>query len=128
METIVYALKIWRHYLLGRKFDLRTDHCGLEHIFTQDHLNERKRQWSELISEYDFDITYIKRAVNRVADALSRRSWIFSLIPLKTNLREKLLELQFKDTWYQEVCKSLREDEMGVPKYEEYSLDNDGVL
>ena len=43
-------------------------------------------------------------------------------------MREKLLELQFKDTWYQEVSKSLREDEMRVPKYEEYSLDNDGLL
>ena len=43
MEVIVYALNIWRHYLLGRKFDLRTDHCGLQHIFTQDHLNERQR-------------------------------------------------------------------------------------
>ena len=50
------------------------------------------------------------------------------MIPLKTNLREKLLELQMKDTWYQEVSKSLREDEMRVPKYEEYSLDNDGLL
>jgi len=63
-----------------------------------------------------------------VADALIRRSRIFSVIPLKTNLREKLLELQMKDTWYQEVSKSLREDEMRVPKYEEYSLDNDGLL
>eukprot|EP00253_Pinus_taeda_P020615 PITA_20615 len=99
MAAIVYALKIWRHYLLGRKFDLRTDHCGLQHIFTQDHLNARQRRWSELISEYDFDITYIKGTVNRVADALSRRPQIFSVIPLKTNLREKLLELQFKDTW-----------------------------
>ena len=128
MAAIVYALKIWRHYLLGRKFDLRTDNCGLQHIFTQDHLNTRQRRWSELIIEYDFDITYIKGMVNRVVDALSRRPRIFSMIPLKTNLREKLLDLQFKDTWYQEVSKSLREDEMRVPKYEEYSLDNDGLL
>jgi len=50
------------------------------------------------------------------------------VIPLKTNLREKQLELQIKDTWYHEVSKSLREDEMRVPKYEECSLDNDGLL
>jgi hypothetical protein len=30
--AIVYALKVWRHYLVGRKFELRTDHCGLQHI------------------------------------------------------------------------------------------------
>lgn len=110
MAAIVYALKIWRHYLLRRKFDLRTDHCGLQHIFTQDHLNARQRRWSELISEYDFDITYIKGTVNRVVDALSRRPRIFSVIPLKTSLRDKLLELQIKDTWYQEVSKSLKEE------------------
>lgn len=63
-----------------------------------------------------------------MADALSRRPRIFSVIPLKKNLREKLLELQIKDTWYQEVSKSLREDEMKVPKYEDYSFDNDGLL
>jgi hypothetical protein len=33
--AIVYALKVWRHYLIGQKFELKTDHCGLQHIFTQ---------------------------------------------------------------------------------------------
>ena len=33
--AIVYALKVWRNYLVGRKFELKTDHCGLQHIFTQ---------------------------------------------------------------------------------------------
>ena len=61
MEVIVYALNIWRHYLLGRKFDLSTDHCGLQHIFTQDQLNARQRQCSELISEYDFNYHLHKR-------------------------------------------------------------------
>jgi hypothetical protein len=91
--AIVYALKVLRHYLVGRKFELRTDHCGLQHIFTQSDLNARQRRWSELLSEYDFEITYIKGTVNRVADALSRRPRIFSVLPLQTNLREKILTL-----------------------------------
>ena len=61
--AIVYALKVWRHYLVGRKFELRTDHCGLQHIFTQSDLNARQRHWLELLSEYDFEITYIKGTV-----------------------------------------------------------------
>jgi hypothetical protein len=56
---IVYALKVWRHYLVGRKFELRTDHCGLQHNFTQSDLNARQRRWSELLSEYDFEISYL---------------------------------------------------------------------
>jgi hypothetical protein len=97
--AIVYALKVWRHYLVGWKFELRIDHCGLQHIFTQNDLNARRRRWSELLSEYDFEITYIKGTVNRVADALSRRPRIFLVLPLQTNLRENILSLQRDDDW-----------------------------
>jgi hypothetical protein len=37
--SIVYALKVWRHYLIGRKFELKTDHYGMQHIFTESDLN-----------------------------------------------------------------------------------------
>jgi hypothetical protein len=40
------------------------------------------------MSEYDFGISYIKGKENVVVDALRRRPWIFSLVPLKVNLRE----------------------------------------
>jgi hypothetical protein len=79
---IVYALKVWRHYLVGRKFELKTDHCGLQHIFTQSDLNARQRRWLELLSEYDYEITYIKGTVNRVVDSLSWRPHIFLVLPL----------------------------------------------
>jgi hypothetical protein len=75
--AIVYALRVWRHYLIGRKFKLNTDHYGLQHIFTQSDLNVRQRRWSEFLSEYDFEIYYIKGTRNRVVDALRRRPCIF---------------------------------------------------
>jgi hypothetical protein len=62
--ALVYALKVWRHYLVGRKFELKTNHCGLQHIFMQSDLNVRQRHWSKLLSEYDFEITSIKGTVN----------------------------------------------------------------
>ena len=40
--TIVHALKFWRH-LVGRKFESKVDHDGLQHIFTQSTLNARQR-------------------------------------------------------------------------------------
>jgi hypothetical protein len=40
--AIVNALKVWRHYLVGRKFELNTDHCGVQHIFTESDLNARQ--------------------------------------------------------------------------------------
>jgi hypothetical protein len=70
------------------------DHYGLQHIFKKIDLNARQRRWSEFLSEYNFEITYIKGTVNRVVDVFSQRPHIFSVIPLQMNLREKILTLQ----------------------------------
>jgi hypothetical protein len=60
LETIVHALKMWIHYLMGRRFDLRTNHCGLKHLFGQPTSNSRKTRWLEFLSEYDFEIKHIE--------------------------------------------------------------------
>jgi hypothetical protein len=84
--------------------------------------------WSKLLSEFDFEITYIKGIVNRVANGLSQRPHIFSVIPLKMNLRENVLALQIDDYWYKEVNENIEKDTMMVPRYEGYSLESDGLL
>ena len=61
LATIVHALKMWRHYLLGRKFVLMTDHCGLRHLFDQPKFNARQARWMALLSDFDFEIKHIKR-------------------------------------------------------------------
>jgi hypothetical protein len=71
LATIVHALKIWRHYLLGNICHLYTDHKSLKYIFTQSELNETK--WLELIKDYDLEIHYHPGKANVVADALSRK-------------------------------------------------------
>jgi hypothetical protein len=88
LVAIILALKVWRHYLVGRIFELKTYHEILKHLFTQRDLNTRNMRWSDFMSEYDFVISYIKGKENVVMDALSRRPHVFSLIPLKVNLRE----------------------------------------
>jgi hypothetical protein len=37
---IFYALRVWRHYLIRQQFELKTNHSGLQHIFTQSDLTE----------------------------------------------------------------------------------------
>jgi hypothetical protein len=59
----------------------------------QSDLNKRKRRWSELLSKYNFKITYIKGIVKIMADALSQRPCIFSVIPLQMNIRERILAI-----------------------------------
>ncbi|GJU55177.1 putative reverse transcriptase domain-containing protein [Tanacetum coccineum] len=73
MQRVVFALKIWRHYLHGTKSDIYTDHKSLQHIFSQKELNMRQRRWIELFSDYDCEIRYHPGKANVVAGALSRK-------------------------------------------------------
>nr|GEW59810.1 putative reverse transcriptase domain-containing protein [Tanacetum cinerariifolium] len=73
LEAVVFALKIWRHYLYGTKTVIYTDHMSLQHIFSQKVLNMRQRRSIELFSDYDCEIRYHPSKVNMVADALSRK-------------------------------------------------------
>ena len=73
LAAVMFALKIWRHYLYGEKCEIHTDHKSLKHFFTQKDLNMRQRRWLELVKDYDCDILYHPGKANVVADALSRR-------------------------------------------------------
>jgi hypothetical protein len=75
LAAVVHALKIWRHYLIGHKSDIYTDHKSLKYIFTQLNLNLRQHRWLELIKDYDLEVHYHPGKANVVADALSRKSY-----------------------------------------------------
>jgi hypothetical protein len=74
LAAVVHALKIWRHYLMGKRCELYADYKSLKYIFTQANLNLRQRRLLELIKDYDLGINYIPRKANVVADAWSHRS------------------------------------------------------
>ncbi|GJV74698.1 putative reverse transcriptase domain-containing protein [Tanacetum coccineum] len=76
LGAVVFALKIWRHYLYGTKCMVFTDHKSLQHILDQKELNMRQRRWLELLNDYDREIRYHPGKANVVADALSRKEWI----------------------------------------------------
>ena len=72
LVAIVFALKIWRHYLYGEQFDAFSDHKSLRYIFTQRDLNMRQHKGMEYLEDYDFTLHYHLGKENVVADALSR--------------------------------------------------------
>jgi hypothetical protein len=74
LAAMVYALKIWRHYLFGQPCAIYTDHKSLRYFLTQLELNMRQWRWLELIKDYDLNIQYHPGKVNVVADALSRKA------------------------------------------------------
>ncbi|GJT82934.1 putative reverse transcriptase domain-containing protein [Tanacetum coccineum] len=71
--AVVFALKIWRHYLYGTKCMVFTDHKSLQHILNQKELNMRQRRWLELLSDYDCEILYHPGKANVVADTEARK-------------------------------------------------------
>ncbi|KAA0033327.1 pol protein [Cucumis melo var. makuwa] len=73
LAAVVFALKIWRHYLYGEKIQIFTDHKSLKYFFTQKELNMRQRRWLELVKDYDCEILYHSGKANVVADALCRK-------------------------------------------------------
>ncbi|GKE67253.1 putative reverse transcriptase domain-containing protein, partial [Tanacetum coccineum] len=73
LGAILFALKIWRHYLYVTKCTVFIEHKSLQHILDQKELNMRQRRWLELLSDYDCEIRYHPRKANVVADALSMK-------------------------------------------------------
>ncbi|GKA45337.1 putative reverse transcriptase domain-containing protein [Tanacetum coccineum] len=76
LRAVVFALKIWRHYLYGTKCMVFIDHKSLQHILDQKELNMRQCRWLELLSDYNCEIRYNPGKENVVADALSRKERI----------------------------------------------------
>uniref|UniRef100_A0A8R7TV11 Reverse transcriptase RNase H-like domain-containing protein n=1 Tax=Triticum urartu TaxID=4572 RepID=A0A8R7TV11_TRIUA len=73
LAVVVHALKIWIHYLIGKRCQIFTDHKSLKYIFTQPDLNLRQWRWLELVKDYDLGINYYLGKAHMVANALSRK-------------------------------------------------------
>ncbi|GJU81491.1 reverse transcriptase domain-containing protein [Tanacetum coccineum] len=94
LGAVVFALKIWRHYLYGTKSVIYTDHKSLQHIFSQKELNMRQRRWIELFSDYDCEIRYHPGKANVVVDALSRKE---KVNPKRVRAMNMTLQSSIKD-------------------------------
>ncbi|GJT51287.1 putative reverse transcriptase domain-containing protein [Tanacetum coccineum] len=69
LGAVVFALKMWRHYLYGTKCVVFTDHKSLQHILDQKELNMRQRRWLELLSDYDCELHYHPGKANVILNA-----------------------------------------------------------
>jgi hypothetical protein len=105
LAAVVHALQIWRHYLMGNRCNIHTDHKSLKYIFTQSDLNMRQRRWLELIKDYDLVVHYHLGKANVVANALSCKHCNYVTLepynePLCEEMRKLNLELVERGNLY----------------------------
>ena len=74
LAVVIFALKIWRHFLFGETCEIFIDHKSLKYLFYQKELNMRQRKWIELLKDYDCIIQYHPGKANVMVDTLSRKS------------------------------------------------------
>jgi hypothetical protein len=130
LAAISHALKMWRHYLMGRKFELRTDYCGLKHLFGQPTLNAIQTRWFEFLSEHDFEIKHIKGKEKQVVDALNKRSHevhIATISMYMTDLKDKIIEDVNSDQQYLKIKETLQQGNF-QQEFNFYELKGDGIL
>jgi hypothetical protein len=124
LAAVVHDLKLWRHYLIGKRCVVYSDQKSLKYIFTQPYLNLRQRRWLELIK--DLGINYHPGKANVVADAFSRRTYLNGLVvetmPLdlcdeldklnwRSTVNTRVVAIEIDSTLSQDICKGQTENE-----------------
>jgi hypothetical protein len=111
LATIIHALRKWRHYLMGRRFKLRTYHNGLKYLFDQPTLNAIQSRWLEFLCEYEFDIKHIKGKENKVGNALSKKVHELHATTIsmyRNDIRGRILEAANLDLQYRDLLAKLQ--------------------
>ena len=88
--AVIQALRHWRHYLLSKEFVLFSYHEALKYLHSQQKLSERHARWVEYLQDCTFIIRHKKGKHNVVADALSRRAHLLTLVRVKVTGFESL--------------------------------------
>lgn len=118
--AIVFAIQKWRHYLLGRKFVVRTDQKSLKFFLKQREINMEYQRWLTKLLGFDIDIHYKPGLENKAADALSRKSPVAELfalsVPVSIQLEEVGAEVE-RDEALSKIIHELQQDPNTHPDY-----------
>lgn len=120
LMAIVLAIQKWRHYLLGRRFSVRTDQSSLKNLMEQTEVFPRYQLWVTKHLGYDFDIKYKSGKYNKVVDALSRKGPVAKLthISMRAIIDVETIQREVdEDESLQKIIEELKEDPLQHPKY-----------
>ena len=106
LYALVRALKTWQHYLYPKEFVIHSDHESLKYIKGQGKLNKRHAKWVEFLEQFPYVIKHKKGKGNIVADALSRRHALLSMLETKLIGLECLKSMYENDETFEEIFKN----------------------
>ena len=126
---MVFALKIWRHYLYGVRCTIYTDHKSLKYLMDQPNLNMRQRRWLDVVKDYDCEILYHPGKANVVADALSRRAESAPIrdICMRMTVMTPILDT-IQEARVEAVRPKNRKRERVIRKISEFEKDSRGLM
>ncbi|GJR99786.1 retrotransposon protein, putative, ty3-gypsy subclass [Tanacetum coccineum] len=119
LAAVVFALKIWRHYLYGESCDIFTDHKSLKYIFTQRELNMRQRRWLELLKDYDTNIQVYHPECKKNVVLGANGFWASMRVELNLISQIKAAQKDDGEIWV--IIQNL-------DKQTEFHVDDDGIL
>ena len=106
LEATIHALKMWRLYLTGKRFELRNDHNGLKHLFRKPQFISRQIRWLEILVDYDFEFKHIKGKENKVANVPNKGAHVMhdiAIIIYKFDIKIRILEDRNSYHQYKEI-------------------------
>ncbi|KAK8948956.1 hypothetical protein KSP39_PZI005193 [Platanthera zijinensis] len=109
MTTIIHCLRVWRHYLLGAKFVVKTDNVATSYFQTQKKLSAKQARWQDFLAEFDYTLEYKPGKANVVADALSRKAGLAAMITAKGKLLARIKEGLQQDPLAKEWMQAAKE-------------------
>jgi hypothetical protein len=128
--VVIHALKMWWHYIMGRKFLLLTGNSGVKYLFSQQELNAWQAKWLGFLRKFDFEVRYIKGKENKVADALSRRVhglFEVNISRAESDLEQKVRTTGINDGNYTKMMAELQNSTTDSDK-PDLSIDKKGLL
>ncbi|KAG6515103.1 hypothetical protein ZIOFF_025488 [Zingiber officinale] len=110
--VVVHCLQVWRVYLLGTKFLVRTDNVANTFFATQKKLSLKQARWQKFLAEYDFTWEHKPGRHNQVADALSRKevfATFYSISRVESDMLDRIKVVAASDTTYGKLMQQVRD-------------------
>jgi len=73
LAAVVFGLKRFRQYLLGRRVLVRSDHAALTYLRRTKEPVAQQARWLDFVEQFDIVVQHRSGSAHRAADALSRR-------------------------------------------------------